>query len=122
MRTLEMMKLAQENGRKYQTGDLLYSDSMGFHNFLGIGWTGGAFQYLNDLLELDDWYIPEKLHASSDEESEDDIVKALLTIKNVCEGNRCDRCVLGNVFGDCKILDTPEHWSIEENDVKRLVI
>lgn len=55
MYTFEMMKKAEVTGKIYVVNDLRYSRDEGFHNKIGDKWKGGAFCYLNDLLDLEGW-------------------------------------------------------------------
>lgn len=55
MYTFEMMKKAEVTGKTYVVNDLRYSKDEGFHDKIGNKWKGGAFPYLNDLLDIKDW-------------------------------------------------------------------
>lgn len=55
MTTLDMMIEAKTNGKTYRGDDMLYNAERGFHDRLGKKWYGDAFNYLNDLFEIDTW-------------------------------------------------------------------
>ena len=55
MNTLEMMNLAKDNGKTYRVNDMLYNIKLGFHDTFGKKWYADAFDYLNDLFEVNEW-------------------------------------------------------------------
>lgn len=55
MNTLEMMNLAKDNGKTYRVDDMLYNIKLGFHDTFGKKWHADAFDYLNDLFEVNEW-------------------------------------------------------------------
>lgn len=55
MKTLEMMKEAENNGKTYFINDLYYNTKRGFTDEYGNQWDGHAFQYINDLFEYKGW-------------------------------------------------------------------
>lgn len=62
MKTFEMMKLAEKSGKTYKTGDLYYRNKYGFTSIdKSRQWNASAFNYLNELLEVDDWKEVERV-------------------------------------------------------------
>ena len=59
MKTYEMVALAKENRKTYQTGDMYYNVMQGFHDSEGEPWEAEAYSYdangLNDFIEEDKW-------------------------------------------------------------------
>lgn len=55
MKTLEMIKKAEITGKTYVSEDMRYSKAKGFHDSEGFGWGGYSFEYLNDVLDIDNW-------------------------------------------------------------------
>ena len=57
MRTFEMVALADESGKTYKTGDMLYNNRNGFHDNCKREWNYDAFQEegLNFFVHLDGW-------------------------------------------------------------------
>lgn len=58
--------------------------------------------------------------------SQEEIIRALVTIKEVCEsqGNdTCHSCPFGTNGGSCKIVDdTPNAWNVGDNKVWRAMV
>lgn len=57
MKTYEMVALADKNGKTYQTGDMLYNFSKGFHDDDGEEWGANAFLHrgLQYFIHMDEW-------------------------------------------------------------------
>jgi len=55
MKTIEMIKKADENNGTYRTNDLYFSIKYGFTDVNKISWGGDAFVSINDLLKIDTW-------------------------------------------------------------------
>lgn len=55
MKTLEMMKEAEITGKTYVSKDMRYSKAKCFHDSEGCGWEGYSFNFLNDVLDIDNW-------------------------------------------------------------------
>ena len=70
MTTLEMMNVAKVNGKTYYANDLLYNTKFGFHNRLGNKWQGSAFDYLNDLFDVDYWKMDDTIYMTKSEAEE----------------------------------------------------
>lgn len=70
MTTLEMMNVAKVNGKTYYANDLLYNVKFGFYNRLGNKWQGSAFDYLNDLFDVDYWKMDDTIYITKSEVEE----------------------------------------------------
>lgn len=58
MNTCEMVALADENGKIYQTGNMYYQKNKGFHDYDNSEWEATAFDFKNGLsyfIHLNDW-------------------------------------------------------------------
>ena len=55
MTTLDMMIKAKEDGKTYKSNNLFYNNKLGFVDSDGYKWDASAFEYLNDLLDIDTW-------------------------------------------------------------------
>lgn len=70
MNTLEMMNLAKDNGKTYLVNDMLYNIKLGFHDKSGKKWYGDAFDYLNDLFEINEWQEDNTIYMTKSEAEE----------------------------------------------------
>lgn len=70
MTTLEMMNLAKDNGKTYLVNDMLYNIKFGFHDKSGKKWYGDAFDYLNDLFEINEWQEDNTIYMTKSEAEE----------------------------------------------------
>lgn len=55
MKTLEMMNEAEETGKTYIVDDMRYSTKLGFHDSDGSPWYADIFEYINDIMDIDEW-------------------------------------------------------------------
>ena len=55
MTTLDMMIKAREDGKTYRTSNLFYNAQLGFVIIRGKEWEGHAFDYLNNLFNINTW-------------------------------------------------------------------
>ena len=55
MTTLDMMIKAKEDGKTYKSCDLFYNSKVGFVDEKGNKWVGRAFEFLNNLFDINTW-------------------------------------------------------------------
>lgn len=67
MNTLDMMIKAREDGNTYKARDLWYNAKVGFVNSHGNEWGGYAFNYLNDLFDVNTWEQDTRPHMTKSE-------------------------------------------------------
>lgn len=60
MKTLTMMNEAERTYKTYINKDLRYSVRHGFHKYDGEPWGAGAFNTINDIMQLEGWKILEQ--------------------------------------------------------------
>src|SRR5699024_8389385 len=59
MNTIEMYLQAQRDGKIYHCKDMRYNVREGFHDKYGRPWKGHAFEYVNDIFDLNEWELYE---------------------------------------------------------------
>lgn len=59
MNTIEMYLQAQRDGKTYRNEDMRYNIREGFHDEDGRPWDGRAFEYVNEIFDLNEWELDE---------------------------------------------------------------
>lgn len=70
MTTLEMLNESKKTGRTYIIHSMRYSANKGFHDSCGKPWNASAFDYINEIMSLDEWKLlePKKMTLKEIEE------------------------------------------------------
>lgn len=53
MNTAEMVIQANKDGKTYKSYNMLYNTQLGFHDVKGKKWNADAFEYVNDIFNLE---------------------------------------------------------------------
>ena len=59
MNTLEMYLQSKKDGKTYRHEDMRYNARQGFHDEDGYPWDGCAFEYVNEIFDLNEWELDE---------------------------------------------------------------